>query len=349
MTTIRHIAEIAGVSIGTVDRVLHGRGKVAQATEARVRRAIAETAYKPNVFARTLKLGRRFRFGVVMPYPEQDGGYWRLPLHGVERAGRELASQKVETIPLFFDKYGDGLPGDFFGRIADTKPDGLLVAPILTRLFIDFFSSLPDRIPYVFFDSDLPGLHPLCVITQNAHRSGRLAAELLSKIMREETEVAVVKVMPDDYHLAARVEGFLAYMASAGRRAHVHEAEIGRDPDSIHRVLSVCRTRYPRLGGLFVTNALTYRVAQAVDRMQMHPRPALVGYDLIQANAGWLQRGGIDFIISQQPEMQGYLGIRQLYRHVVLNEPPDARVSIPLDIITRENMSRNTENPDKEG
>lgn len=54
-TRIKDIALLAGVSIGTVDRVLHDRGEVAEETRVKVERILKETNYSPNVMAQVLK------------------------------------------------------------------------------------------------------------------------------------------------------------------------------------------------------------------------------------------------------------------------------------------------------
>jgi transcriptional regulator with XRE-family HTH domain len=76
--TLREIAEAAGISIGTVDRVLHGRGRVSAATKEKVEALIAESDYKPNLVARQLKLNRHYSFACLIPSLGEDSGYWRI-------------------------------------------------------------------------------------------------------------------------------------------------------------------------------------------------------------------------------------------------------------------------------
>lgn len=49
--TIKDIAQMAGVSAGTVDRVLHNRGDVSQKSKEKVQKVLDEINYQPNVFA----------------------------------------------------------------------------------------------------------------------------------------------------------------------------------------------------------------------------------------------------------------------------------------------------------
>ena len=58
---IKDIAALAGVSIGTVDRVLHKRGEVAEKTRAKVEKILEESHYSPNLMARVLKSSKRYQ------------------------------------------------------------------------------------------------------------------------------------------------------------------------------------------------------------------------------------------------------------------------------------------------
>ena len=53
--TIKDIAELAGVSKGTVDRVIHKRGKVSSKALEQVNKVLDQIEYKPNPIAKSLK------------------------------------------------------------------------------------------------------------------------------------------------------------------------------------------------------------------------------------------------------------------------------------------------------
>ena len=56
--TLKQIAEIAGVSRGTVDRALHDRGRVSPEVAERVRRIAEELGYHPNAVGQALARSR---------------------------------------------------------------------------------------------------------------------------------------------------------------------------------------------------------------------------------------------------------------------------------------------------
>jgi LacI family transcriptional regulator len=58
----------------------------------------------------------------------------------------------------------------------------------------------------------------------------------------------------------------------------------------------------------------------------------------VDKNKKYLELGMIDFLISQRPGMQAYEGIRALYRNVILRDKVKKTISVPLDIVTRDNV-----------
>ena len=76
MPTLSEVARIAGVTTATVSNVLRNPGKVKDSTVKRVKEAIAQTGYRPNLMARALAGGKSSMLGMVLPninnpfYPE---------------------------------------------------------------------------------------------------------------------------------------------------------------------------------------------------------------------------------------------------------------------------------------
>jgi LacI family transcriptional regulator len=94
----------------------------------------------------------------------------------------------------------------------------------------------------------------------------------------------------------------------------------------------------PALTGVFITNCMAHRVAEAAQIQKKLPPFQHVGYDLIPHNRELLQKGGIDAIISQRPEEQGRQALLNLYRSIVLEQHIASQVVIPLDVYLKENI-----------
>jgi LacI family transcriptional regulator len=91
--TIREIADLAGVSIATVSRVLNGRGDVSDETRDLVTRVVRENGYTANRHARGLQAGRTGLVGILVPlvYP----AYFSAILAGAAEA---LAERDLQIV-----------------------------------------------------------------------------------------------------------------------------------------------------------------------------------------------------------------------------------------------------------
>lgn len=84
MPTIADVAKLAGVSAGTVSRVLNGAENVRPDTRARVTQAIAALEFHPNYQARSLRSKRTF--AIALAVPELTNYYWTSVATGVQEA-----------------------------------------------------------------------------------------------------------------------------------------------------------------------------------------------------------------------------------------------------------------------
>ena len=67
MATIKDVARLAGVGLGTASRVVSGKGSVSAATLERVKKAIEELDFRPSHAARSLLSGNTQMIGVYIP------------------------------------------------------------------------------------------------------------------------------------------------------------------------------------------------------------------------------------------------------------------------------------------
>ena len=95
-TTIYSVAQLAGVSIATVSRVLQGTRATSPQTRANVLRAVQELDYVPLQAARSLAVHRHEAHGVVVP--DLIGPYYSELLMGYESAAAELGQSVVIVV-----------------------------------------------------------------------------------------------------------------------------------------------------------------------------------------------------------------------------------------------------------
>ncbi|MBD3378739.1 substrate-binding domain-containing protein [candidate division KSB1 bacterium] len=341
MITITEIAKRAGVSRGTVDRVLHNRGRVAAKTRDRVQKIIKDLGYEPNVFARSLSLAKTYRFHVILPEISPKIRYWNIPLQGAQRAQHQLKPHNVEITYFHYQGYSFDSFDQQIRKSLVENPDGLLIAPIIyDPLAKQALDKIPAHIPTVFINVRTPKCNHLAYIGQDFFKSAQTAARLMQLLLPNGGTLAVLTVTDPVSLFNQRVNGFQSFF---NEQIKWHVRTVCADIDPENRTDLMIRPALHRLyeqepvQGIFVTNAHAWQVAKLIREYGV-PKPAIIGYDLTERNIPYLADGTIDFIISQRPEIQGYEGIFTLYRHMILAQPVRKTLLLPIDIITKENM-----------
>jgi len=124
MATIKDVARLAGVGVGTASRVISGNGSVAPATAERVRKVIAQLKFRPSHAARSLGNGTSKLIGVYIPFLR--GTYYTPILRTIDLV---LRAQGLHMVVAF----GEGIEderketNDAMRFLLDRDCDGLIV------------------------------------------------------------------------------------------------------------------------------------------------------------------------------------------------------------------------------
>ncbi len=339
---IKDIAQLANVSAGTVDRVIHGRSGVSDATRKRIENILEEYDYQPDILAGTLASGKSYRMLVCMPEVVYAHEFWKFPEEGVRRALDEIAHFDVSVEYLRFDQHNkrdfchktDGLQiGDY---------DGVLFAPVFRDESVKFIARCHTvGVPCILFNSRVEGVEFDGFIGQDAWQSAYLGGKLMDYGLSAGRDLLILNLSlrTDNYqHITKREHGFRAYFEEHSDRVdHLVSLNLsGGDyaviADALDRKMGELN-----VAGIFVTNSRVHLAARYLaEHGTMNIR--LIGYDLMKESIGYLRREYIDFLISQSPEEQAYLGLRHLFTGVVLKKEYPHEVLMPIDILTKENI-----------
>jgi LacI family transcriptional regulator len=339
--TIREIADLAGVSIGTVDRVLYKRGRVSAATKEKVEAIIEKYQFTPNPIARRLKRGHTYTFCTLTPRKDQDADYWDQIMEGLRTGADDLDPLGVETELIDFDRYDGRAFQDAVGRLLEKAPDGIVFAPFILEETKPAVKKIQEAgIPYILIDSDIPDIAPLCTIGTDSFRGGYLAGRLMHLLVRDFTKpAAVLNGFGEYYHIARRRDGFLQYAAEYGIPTIAREYSNFLESEDFEREIIHFLEENRELSGIFITSYLTCFAADAIKKTGRE-NLILIGYDLIPKNRNLLTENRINAIISQRPEDQGRQALRNLYRHLVLEQEIPLKIEMPLDVYFKENIPR---------
>jgi LacI family transcriptional regulator len=338
---IKDIARLAGVSAGTVDRVLHNRGRVSEEALKKITEVMEKIDYKPNLIARTLGSNKKYTVAVLFPDPALDP-YWEQANTGIEMAQAEWTQYGV-TVDLFLF---DLLDKDSFPKTAqkvlEAQPDGIVAAPIYYHESLPVFQLFKDRaIPYVLFNTNLPEVTPMSFIGQNVYESGRVGAELMNIGQQEPGTFAVLHIdedIHDSIHLLEKERGFRDFFTDRKKGFKIVDFTLNPKEQSFkERLRDLLADAH--LKGVFVSTSKGTSVAAAMLKEFGKRNVRLVGYDLLEQNMRYLKEGYIDFLINQNPKRQVNLGISHLINHLMFKRDAPATDLFPLEVITTENLN----------
>ncbi len=337
--TIKEIAQRANVSLGTVDRVLHNRGKVSRKTKEKILAILEEVDYKPNVYARGLALNKSFLVAALIPDFEA-GEYWEVPGLGIKKSLKNFEQFGIKVDFFYFDQNNVESFIEKASEVLELKPDGVILAPVINFEATKFcFKLKAQEIPYTIIDSKIQGDDYLSFIGQDSFQSGRLAAKLLVSSVRKKGRILIISIKNNENHnrtLQQRIEGFKDFMLQATNRDLILE-EINidqRNSNWKNYLEEVCSMN--NVDGIYVPSSKVYFVAETLFNKNLPIK--LVGNDLIARNFKYLETGVIDYVIGQRPETQGYMALENFYKFLVAKQKVEKSVYLPLDIITKENL-----------
>lgn len=341
---IKDIAKLAGVSPGTVDRVIHNRGNVSEKAKQKVLGVMEKMGYEPNLLASTLALNRAIRLAIFLPDPDLDI-YWKQPLEGVEKAIRQVAHYGVVPEFYFFDSNSEE---DFSKKgqsIIQSKPNGVLLAPLIFKqgkIFID--QCIAHQIPIININTEINTKGVLAYIGQDSFQSGVLAARLVSFNLSGSGQVLVLNMdnkLQDAKHLQEKEEGFRSYFDHHhSDQIQVYKLDIEDFNNRENFLKKIKSLPIPpnELSAVFVTNSRVYKLLEFAGEI-FKPSTTIVGFDLIQPNIDYLNQNKISFLINQNSVQQGYMGIMSLARHLLQRRKLEYLQNLPLDIVVKENLN----------
>jgi LacI family transcriptional regulator len=337
--TIKDIAKMAGVSKGTVDRVLHNRGKVSPAALKKINEVLNVINYEPNLIARNLKNTKVYRICVLMPDPEIDP-YWFPCVNGIQDAITEFKAYSIIVETYFFNPESTKSFLTTNEKIINKSPDAVLIAPLFHKETIQIIKQYDElEIIVNTFNNQVESSSIKSFIGQNLYKSGRVAASLMSLILTN-GPIAIIHIdesLKNAVHMQEKEKGFRNYFDDK-KNANFTLTTLKLKHPNIESKFSAFLDENPNLKGIFITTSKAYQIATILSSFKKK-KIAIIGYDLIEKNVNFLNQGLVHFLIHQNQKKQAYLGVSTLVEHFLFEKTIPETILLPIDIINVENAS----------
>ncbi|MCL2864069.1 MAG: LacI family DNA-binding transcriptional regulator [Lachnospiraceae bacterium] len=314
--TLQQIADKAGVSRRTVDRALNNKGHVNLELAEKIIEISKELGYMPNKAGRAMAMAKRnLKIGVIVQAVE-------TPFIQDVVAGIEDAKLKVESLGGTVDIFQTpGINANTTIEIMETlkrkgyhaialMPSESKELALAMRCFVKEY-----KIPIVTFNSDLENTGRLCFIGQNGIRSGRTTARLMGDIIGNQGKVLVVSGESTNNSLNTRVEGFEAEIKKNHPNVILLEPQYANDQNELSReITEKILDGHPDIRGIYIVGYGGKGVCDCLIARKIEKKIKVIAHDLIEENIRYLEKDCIDYLIGQDPFVQGYEPTMLLYR-----------------------------------
>lgn len=341
MATIKQIANLAGVSRGTVDRVLNNRGTVNPETAAKVREIAALLNYTPNKLGKTLAIKKKnIKFGYILFSSTNDNPFFDDVVSGINIKSKELKEYGISVDTRFSELRDPFNQVKLMNQLIESGINGLAITPINHPDVAEKIKGLTAKgIPVVTVNTDIENSGRLAYVGSNYLESGKTAGGLLRLFTSGKANVGIIVGSMDILCHSERVNGFKQSLANYSEINIVDIIENYDDDFISFEVTKALLDIHPEIDSLYLASAGVYGACRAVKSANLDKKLKIISYDCVPTTKLLIEDGTIDATITQQPDVQGSKPLSILFDYLVLNiTPKNDRFYTNHEIKIRENI-----------
>jgi LacI family transcriptional regulator len=324
MVTIKKIAELAGVSIGTVDRALHNRAGVNPEVSRRIKEIAVSLGYEPNIMAKALSTKRKpIRIGVL--FHVKPNPFYESVIEGIKRAGEELKHFGITVIIRHGADFDVSDQLRLIDEFIAEGVDGMILVPLNDVRIRDRINQLHAKdFPIVFMVSDLYGSNRLAFVGCNAFQVGRLIGGMAALVCHSVGNVLYAASPLYMLGNLQRFDGFKHILQERYPQMVLDGMyEFSNDDIVAYRQAQGLFATKPDIDVLVVVTGSLRGLFQALSESPLANRVKIVALDLAKPVLDGIQSSLVTASIVQHPATQGYRAIKVLSNYFIHSVIPD--------------------------
>lgn len=340
MATIKEIAALAGVSRGTVDRVLNNRGAVNPETQKRVQEIAAHLNYQPNKAGLILAAQKKnYKIGVLL-FSDSTLFFHEI-MAGIEGKLSELPGYNLSIVQAMVP-FEETAQLRAIDRLVEKEINALIIAPYNSESISKRINELvANDIPVITVNTDIDS-DRMAFVGCDFYHSGITAAGLLGRMTFGEVNLGIILGSNHILCHTDRARGLQDRINEAYPHISiVANAENHDDDIESYKVVTNMLNDNPELNCIyFMAGGVSGGCKAVEDYLKEHPRKLQIfAYDNISTTVEYVKKGLITAIICQQQYNQGYQAFDILTKYLFENAlPENDRIILDIDIRVSENL-----------
>lgn len=339
MATIKEIAAMAGVSRGTVDRVLNHRGSVNPSTAEKIERIAKELDYRPNVAGLVLAAQkRRLKLGVILFSPENP--FYIDVLAGVNDKAEELSGYNCSVLVKEIS-FGVEEQLAAIDELVAEEVNGIALAPYNDERIRRRINELFDLgIPVVTMNTDIENSRRIAYVGSNYTKSGATAAGLMHLMTHGQIHIGIVTGSSNILCHTERIAGFTKTLKPYRDSIHITDIiEVHDDEIESYEKTAKLLTEHPEINALYFAAGGVYGGCRSVKALGRQKDMCIIAYDMVPTTRELMKKGTIAAVICQQPRHQGSKPLALLFTYLTTGELPEKEQNfVAVDIRIKENL-----------
>lgn len=310
--TIQQIADVAGVSRGTVDRALNHRGRINPEVAEMIQKTADELGYVHKQRKRTN--GSKKKIGVITQLSKSS--FMLEVLRGIQTAKKEMDELGIEVIVKENDSVLEKEQMEAINELLKEDIDGLAIMPVESEKIREKLNWLITEkgIPVITFNSDIVGTKRCCFVGMNNSQSGRTAAGLFHMLTKGIGKILIVTGYFSSPLNNARVDGFVEELKVIAPKLEIAGVQGSfNDSKEVEKIIENAMMNISGINGIYVVSGGQSGIREAFGKLRMDQRPYVLIYDQTAKNEKLLKDNIVDFLIDQNGFEQGYRPVRLLF------------------------------------
>ena len=332
MATIKEIADIVGVSRGTVDRVLNNRGGVKPETEARIRRVLESLNYTPNQAGKILASRRKnLKFGMIF---RNDNPRYHITSF-VRRKAQDFYAYGIETTLLEADISDPASYVKAFDQLKEAGVCGIIVMPVDDPLVTKKMKELQDDgIVIIQMDRHIEGTDCFASVESDFRKCGEVLGKMLGLLTGKNGKTALI-TFPEGRRLAdQRIQAVLLKLARDYPGIKVVKT-IHTEDDSFagYRLTRQLLREHSDLDSVLINATSVTGVCRAIEESGQKLNVLCFDSVTLPEIRDLVERGVIHVIIDQRSQLQASIAMDLLFNYAVYGTlPPERQIYTNYEI-----------------
>ncbi|ANN62482.1 LacI family DNA-binding transcriptional regulator [Brachyspira hyodysenteriae] len=343
MATIREIAKLAGVSIGTVDRALNNRGRIDHDVEQKILDIAKSLNYKPDKIAKSLAI-RKKKFKIAAVLNTYNNLFFEDVIRGIEIAGKEIEEFGMSIIIKRCKDFDADNQLELIEEAINEGANAMAIVAINDERVKNKISELyNNNFPIVLLNSFVDSKDCIAYVGCNYDLAGEIAASLLN-IISNGNNINLL-VFSNNFNKMLgnkkRVDSLVSRLNSDYKNVNVQSIiEMEKDNNLNFDKSKNNLLKHMDTDVVICPGAETSKyVINAIKELGLYNKIKIITYDCSDVVKEGLLDRGIVASITQNPKEQGYRAIKVLFEYLLTKTIPDKRYTyIETQVIFRENL-----------